>query len=130
NPDPLVRANNGAPRPITVDSALLRTRPDIVGRFLARIVAIGDWSAAHAAETVAYVARETGSSEAAVKKSYGNDLHLFQRTDLAESSIAGLEAYKNFLLQRGFLPRDFDVRAWIDPQPLAEINRYLNKKTA
>jgi ABC-type nitrate/sulfonate/bicarbonate transport system substrate-binding protein len=130
HPDPLVRANNGAPRPITVDSILLRNRPDIVGRFLARIVAIGDWSATHAAETVAYVARETGSSEAAVKKAYGDDLHLYQRTDLAESSIAGLEAYKNFLLQRGFLEQDFDVRAWIDPQPLAEINRYLSKKIA
>ena len=96
NPDPLVRANNGAPRPITVDSVLLRNRPDIVGRFLARIVAIGDWSAVHAAETVAYVARETGSSEAAVKKAYGDDLHLHQRTDLAKARSLAWKPIKTF----------------------------------
>jgi ABC-type nitrate/sulfonate/bicarbonate transport system substrate-binding protein len=130
HPDPLVRANNGAPRPVTVDSHLLQTRPDIVARFLARIVAIGDWAAAHPAETVAYVARESGSTAHWVRKAYGEDLHLHQYTDLAEASIVGLETYTKFLAERGFIPQNFDVRAWIDPQPLAEIDRYLGRKTA
>ncbi|MDO9180563.1 MAG: ABC transporter substrate-binding protein [Agitococcus sp.] len=121
HPDPLVRANNGAPRPITVDTHLLETRPDIVARFLARIVDIGDWAAAHPAETLAYVSHETGSNEQWVKAAYGADLHLHQRTDLSEQSIAGLEAYKNFLFAHGFLKNDFDVRAWIDPRPLTEL---------
>lgn len=77
------RANNGAPRPITVDTHLLETRPDIVARFLARIVDIGDWAAAHPAETLAYVSHETGSNEQWVKAAYGADLHLHQRTDLS-----------------------------------------------
>jgi len=129
-PDPLVRANNGAPRPVTVDRFILDNRPDLVARFLARVVAIGDWAAAHAAETVAYVARETGSDEQWVKKAYGEDLHLHQYTDLAESSIQGLETYKDFLFQRGFLKADFDVNAWIDPRPLAAIDRVFAKKAA
>jgi len=130
HPDPLVRANNGAPRPLTVDSALLQSRPDLVARFLARVVAIGAWSAAHPAETAAYIARETGAQEHWVKQAYGADLHLHQYNDLAETSIRGLESYKNFLLQRGFLAADFDVKSWIDPRPLAEVQRYLNQKTA
>ena len=130
HPDPLVRANNGAPRPVTVDSHLLDRRPDLVARFLARVVAVGDWAAAHPAETVAYVARETGSDEAWVKQAYGEDLHLRQYTDLAETSIKGLETYKDFLFQRGFLKSDFDVEAWIDPRPLAAIERVFAKKAA
>lgn len=130
HPDPLVRANNGAPRPVTVDSTLLRERPDLVARFLARIVAIGDWAAAHPIETAEYIASESGSDVVWVKRAYGEDLHLHQRTDLAASSIAGLETYKNFLLQRGFIAQDFDVREWIDPLPLAEINRYTERKSA
>jgi ABC-type nitrate/sulfonate/bicarbonate transport system substrate-binding protein len=130
HPDPLVRANNGAPRPVTVDNALLQSRPDLVARFLARIVAIGDWAAAHPAETAAFVARESGSTEQWVKLAYGDDLHLHQYTDLAESSILALEGYKDFLFERGFLAADFDVRAWIDPRPLAEIDKYLKKKIA
>jgi len=127
HPDPLVRANNGAPRPVTVDNFLLQSRPDIVARFLARIVAIGDWSAAHPAETAAYIASESGSTEQWVRKAYGEDLHLHQYTDLAESSIKGLETYTKFLADRGFIAQNFDVRAWIDPKPLAEIHSYLNK---
>jgi len=130
HPDPLVRANNGAPRPVTVDSHLLDRRPDLVARFLARVVAIGGWAAAHPAETAAYVARETGSDEAWVKRAYGEDLHLRQYTDLSETSIQGLETYKDFLFQRGFLKSDFDVRAWIDPRPLAAIERVFAKKAA
>ncbi len=130
HPDPLVRANNGAPRPVTVDSVLLQNRPDIVARFLARVVAIGDWAATHPAETVAYIASETASDEHWVKRAYGDDLHLHQYNDLAELSIKGLETYKNFLFERGFLQADFDVNAWIDPNPLAEIQQYALKKRA
>lgn len=130
HPDPLVRANNGAPRPVTVDRFILERRPDLVARFLARVVAIGDWAAVHPAETVAYVARETGSDEQWVKQAYGEDLHLHQYTDLAESSIQGLEVYKDFLFQRGFLKADFDVKAWIDPAPLAQVASLSLKKAA
>lgn len=129
HPDPKVRSNNSAPRPITVDAALLRDRPDLVVRFLSRIVDVADWAAKHEAETVAYIAKESGSTDEWVRKAYGEDVHLNQGTDLSPESIAGLESYKNFLLEWGFLKGDFDVQAWIDPAPLAEVQR-LQKKAA
>lgn len=129
HPDPKVRANNGAPRPITVDAALLRDRPDLVVRFLTRVYDVAEWSAKHEAETVAYIAKESGSTDEWVRKAYGNDVHLHQGTDLNPESIAALEGYKNFLLEWGFLKGDFDVNDWIDPNPLAEVIR-LKKKAA
>ncbi len=130
HPDPLVRANNSAPRPITVDSFLLRTRPDLVARFLARIVAIGDWAAVHPDEVFAYVSKETRSDQQWVRAAYGEDLHLHQRTDLDESSIAGLEAYTKFLFDEGFIAQNFNVREWIDPRPVAQIQNFESKKSA
>ncbi|MCB5184397.1 ABC transporter substrate-binding protein [Methylobacillus gramineus] len=130
HPDPKVRANNGAPRPITVDGELLRTRPDLVARFLSRIVQAGDWAAAHEADTVAYIAKESGSTDDYVRKAYGNDIHLHQGTDLSPESIEALEGYKNFLLEWGFIKADFDVKSWIDPSPLAEVLRTQAKKAA
>lgn len=121
HPDPLVRANNGAPRPITVDSELLSARPDIVSRFLARVVAAGDWAAAHRSETYSYLARETRSTEWWVHRAYGHDLHLQQRTSLDERGIAGLSAYKDFLFRRGLIAQDFDALVWIDPRPLEQV---------
>ena len=38
-------------------------------------------------------------------------------TDLAETSIAGLQDFSDFLFRWNFLPSKVDVRAWIDPRP-------------
>ncbi|THD03336.1 nitrate ABC transporter substrate-binding protein [Panacagrimonas perspica] len=130
HPDPRARANNGAPRPITVDAALLREHPDLVARLLSRIVAVGDWAAAHPLETVGYIARETQSGDAWVRRAYGADVHLHQYTDLEERSIDALEAYKNFLLRHRFIPADFDVRNWIDPEPLHHVLRNRRDRAA
>lgn len=121
HPDPLVRANNGAPRPITVDSHLLDLRPDIVQRFLRKIVAVNDWASEHRQETLAYISQETGSDSQWITRAYGEDIHLKQHTELSENAIAGLESYKNFLVKEGFLLNNFEVREWISPEPLAAV---------
>lgn len=125
-----VRSNNGAPRPITVDAALIKERPDLVDRFLARIVRVSEWAAAHPAETVAYIARESGSTDEWVRKAYGADVHLHQGTDLEPASIAALTGYKDFLLKTGFIEKDFSVAAWIDPAPLERVLSHLQRKAA
>jgi ABC-type nitrate/sulfonate/bicarbonate transport system substrate-binding protein len=130
HPDPLVRANHGAPRPVTVDQELLDLRPDLVARFLSRIVAAGDWAAAHPAETFAYVARETGSAEKWMRPAYGVDLHLHQRTDLDATAIAALDAYKDFLYARGFIDSQFDTREWIAEAPLAAVRNTRSARAA
>ncbi|ATE59175.1 ABC transporter substrate-binding protein [Thauera sinica] len=125
HPDPLVRSNNAAPRPLTVDQALLDQRPDIAARFLARVVAVGAWARAHPAEAVAYVARETRSNDFWVRQAYGCDVFRRLNTNLDDAAIAGLEAYKKFLLEWGFLKSDFDIWGWIDPQPLEQCRTFV-----
>lgn len=120
HPDPSARSNNGVPRPITVDQALIDARPDLVQRFLARIVDVADWAKAHPGEATAYVARESASAEAWAAHAY-RDVAASLGTDLAERSIAALASFQQFLFARGFLKSDFDVRAWIAPEPLAAV---------
>ncbi|MGF6962300.1 ABC transporter substrate-binding protein [Paraburkholderia youngii] len=62
-PNRLLHANNGTPRPLTVDAQLLRERPDLVERVLARTLDTGDWAQRHAGDVAHYVARETRSAE-------------------------------------------------------------------
>ena len=121
HPDPKVRINNGTPRTLTVDQGLIDARPDLVQRFLARIIDAGGWAAAHPAETIAYIARETGSSDGWVRAAYGKDAHTRLGTFLAEDAIEALVDFKDFLFAQGFIPNDFDARAWIDPEPLAAL---------
>lgn len=119
-PNRLLHANNGAPRPLTVDQALLDARPDLVARVLARTIEAGSWAAAHPADTSAYIARETRSPELWVRHAYGPRLHDRLQLDLAPDSLAALDNFKQFLLDWRFLPADFDLQAWVDPAPLAQ----------
>jgi ABC-type nitrate/sulfonate/bicarbonate transport system substrate-binding protein len=130
HPDPLSRVNQGAPRPITVDSTLLREHPDIVVRFLTRVAAVGQWAVAHPAETLLYMSRETKSPERWVRLAYGEDLHLRQRTLIDRACIEALRRYKDFLLESGFIGADFAVEEWVDPAPLDTALERLRAKTA
>lgn len=128
HPDLRVRSNNGTPRLLTVSAGLLREHPDIVLRFLARLHATADWAAANPVETLALLSRETGAGEDWVRYAYGSDVHDNLRIDMAEFAIAALEDYKNFLFQWGFLRQNFNLRAWLVPEPLAELRHRLRRK--
>ena len=124
----LLHANNGAPRPLTVDQALLDARPDLVARVLARTMAAGRWAEAHPVETTAYIARETKSPELWVRHAYGPKLHHSLHIDLAPDSVAALDNFKQFLHGSGYLPTDFDIEQWIDPQPLRQALQLLDAR--
>ncbi|HEX7597249.1 MAG TPA: hypothetical protein VF518_03480, partial [Polyangia bacterium] len=53
------------------------------------------------------------------------DVNRHLRTDLEESSITALADFTRFLAEWKFIPRDFNVRAWIDPRPLQQALREL-----
>lgn len=122
NPDTRTRSNNATPRPLTINAATLRDYPQTVERVLRRVVEVGPWAAAHPEEALVALARETGTRTEWVSYAYGIDLHEHIYTDLAESSIAALEEFKDFLFQWNFIQHNFNIRDWIDPVPLAAIN--------
>jgi ABC-type nitrate/sulfonate/bicarbonate transport system substrate-binding protein len=113
-----VGVNNGSPRTLTVDAGLIERDIGLVVRLVKRVLLAGRWAAEHPRETLAYVARETRSSEAAVTRAYGSDVNHHLRTDLEESSIVALGDFTDFLHRWKFIPNPLDVRAWIDPRPL------------
>ena len=125
HPDPAVRINNGSPRTLTVDAALLERHPDLVVRLLKRVLLAGRWAAEHPAEARSYVAKETFSSEAAVVRAYGSDVNHHLRTELEPSSISALQDFTTFLHDWKFIPQAVDVRTWIDARPLREAIRQL-----
>jgi len=117
HPDPLLRNNNGTPRPLTVNATVLEQHPDLVAGFLQLVAQAGDWARNHPAETVRYVSQETASPEEWVHLAYGDKLHRHLGIDLHPQSIRALAVFKDFLLEWGFLQQDFDVWDWIDPAP-------------
>ncbi len=119
HPDPFVRLSNCTPRPLTVSGELLDQRPDLVDRFLARVVRAGEWAATHPDETVLAISRETGWSERWVRCAYGDQVHHHLAANLDPASVTGLGQFINDLARAGAIPNDFDVNDWIDPAPRA-----------
>lgn len=128
--DPYVRINNCSPRPLTVNAATLRDYPEVVSRFLSRVVQVGDWARQHPAEAVTQIARETNWTESWVRFAYGEQAHEHLGVDLSEHSIWGLNVFKDFLLKWGFLKQDFNIQDWIDPQPLNALLAAPARKAA
>jgi ABC-type nitrate/sulfonate/bicarbonate transport system substrate-binding protein len=124
HPDPKVRVNNGSPRTLTVDAALLEREPELVARLVKQVLLAGRWAEEHPSEAVAYVARETGSTESAVARAYTR-VHEALKTDLEPSSIAALDDFTRFLHDWKFIPNAVDVQAWIDPRPLQQARALL-----
>jgi ABC-type nitrate/sulfonate/bicarbonate transport system substrate-binding protein len=114
HPDPLIRSNNGTPRTLSVDAHLLENHFDAAVRIVDQVLRAEAWAHSHPDETRRFLALESNSSEYWVTQAYGTDAHLRLRTDLAESSVAGLQDFSDFLLRWHFLPAAVDVRSWID----------------
>jgi ABC-type nitrate/sulfonate/bicarbonate transport system substrate-binding protein len=114
HPDPLVRANNGTPRTLTVDLNLLNKYFDAAVDIVDQVLQAEKWAHANPDETRRFLARESNTSEYWVTQAYGSDAHLRLRTDLSETSIAGLQDFANFLFRWQFLPHAVNVNEWID----------------
>lgn len=121
HPDVQVRVNNGTPRPITVDSAFIAARPDLVARFLRRVVDVAAWAQDHPQGVLDELGRETGSTHDWLRLAYGADVHRSLETGLAPRAVAALSQFKDFLVAWQFLPHDFDVADWVDHSVLDRL---------
>ena len=118
HPDPLIRSNNGTPRTLAVDGALIDEHFDAAVTIVEQVLRAEAWAQEHPSDIRRFLARETNSSEYWVTVAYGQDAQTKLRTDLSEQSIAGIQHFTDFLARWKFIPETFDVRSWIDVRPL------------
>ncbi|MGD9943500.1 MAG: ABC transporter substrate-binding protein [Burkholderiaceae bacterium] len=116
HPDRRVQINNQVPNILTADAALARERPDVVARYLRALNEAADWAAGHADDARRTCAREVGAPEEWIDISYRRD-HVERLTvSLGDELIGAVAEQKRFLLQHGFITRDFDIEDWVSRQ--------------
>jgi ABC-type nitrate/sulfonate/bicarbonate transport system substrate-binding protein len=129
HPDPLVRVNNGTPRPVTVDRAFLERHPELAVRYLAVLLRTAAWAGNHPRESAEWLAADSGGfGVEEVWGSHGQKVHQSFAPSLSPRYVEGLEAQKNFLRDWGFLQADFDIRDWIVAEPLAEAVKLVERE--
>ena len=92
-----------------------------MNRYVAQIVKAAEWGKSNRTATVQSFANEVGTSFEWADAAYGPRSHLVLTPSLAEPLVKGLEAQKRFLLDHGFIKKDFDIEAWIDREPLDRL---------
>jgi len=124
-PEKRFRVNNGTPRPITVHQSLIDDHFDLLVRFLAQTLRAAEWAKTNLQGTLDILQGETRAGSEGVEAAYRNDFHLSLAPDLSAERVELFRQQKDFQLIHGFLDRDFDFDAWIDPRPLAAAHRLL-----
>ncbi|MGH8445226.1 MAG: ABC transporter substrate-binding protein [Solimonas sp.] len=113
HPEPLIRANNGTPRTLTVDGNLVDQHFDAAVRIVEQVLRAEEWAGLHPDDTRRFLARESNTSEYWVTVAY-EAANQKLRTDLDETSVRGLQDFVDFLARWQFIPQRFEVRSWID----------------
>jgi ABC-type nitrate/sulfonate/bicarbonate transport system substrate-binding protein len=126
HPDRRLRINNGTPLALTASGALIEERPDLVARWLARVIEAAEWTRTHRDETFRIVAAESGVAEEIALAAFGENLPDQLSVDLSDDKLAALDSQKEFLLRHGFISRDFDVEKFIVLAPLAKARSIVN----
>lgn len=127
--DPLLRVNNGTPRPITVDRRFLEQNPDVVARYLAVLLRTAAWAERHPQDVLELLLPESGGKTTAdVIASNGPNVHYSFTPKLSDEYILGLTTQKNFLRDHGFLGQDFEISDWIVREPLAAAQKLVEER--
>ncbi|RMX05861.1 ABC transporter substrate-binding protein [Corticibacter populi] len=117
-------SHNDNPLLLTVDAHLLDAHPQTAASLVEQILRAEQWGRAHPLELRQIAAREVNTSEYWIWKSYGDE-GLQLSTSLAAESLAAVQDFADFLLQRGFIGTRVDVAAWADPRPLEQARERL-----
>jgi ABC-type nitrate/sulfonate/bicarbonate transport system substrate-binding protein len=127
--DPLLRVNNGTPRPVTVDRRFLDRHPELVARYLAVLLRTAKWAEEHPRDVLDLLVSEGGARTAdEVVASHGPNVHRSFTPKLTDDYVRGLEVQKDFLRDYGYLKGDFNVRSWIVREPLAEAEKLVARE--
>lgn len=112
-------AGFGHPNVLTVSARLLAERPDLVDRWVGRLLEAQAWVWANISETRRIFANDTGLPEALLDQGFSARLTDQVDVSLAENRIALLKKKNDHLLRHAFLDHAFDFEAMIDHGPLS-----------
>ncbi len=114
------RVNNSTPRLLTVSASLVRDHPEAVVRYVQTLVRAARWGEEHPGEAAQAIAAEAGIAAEDIGACFEPRYPAKLMPSLDADLLNALAVMKSFLLQRGYVGRDFAVDEWLAPEPLAE----------
>lgn len=117
-PEETADVRGGQPLVLTASASLIEQRPDLVARWLARLLDADSWARENAERVRQIVAQDTGLPEEFVAAAYSARIHQQLDLSLSPLRLALLRDKHDSLLKNGFLSAPLDLETLVDPQPL------------
>lgn len=117
-PEETANVSMAQPLVLTATGALVEQRPDLVARWIARLLGADAWAREHEARVLQIIAQDTGLPEDFVHAAYSSRIHRQLDVSLSPLRVGLLEAKCAELQRWGFLDQPLDLQALIDPRPL------------
>jgi ABC-type nitrate/sulfonate/bicarbonate transport system substrate-binding protein len=111
----------GHPTVLTASGALIDERPDLVERWVGRLLDARDWALAHRSEARRIIANDSGLPEDLVELAHSP--RLYEQLDVAldEGRIAIFRHKHDSLVRHGLLEKPLDFDRFIDARPLQAV---------
>ena len=97
--------------------------PELVVTFLKAMIKVGRWANEHKRAAAAILDRQTYYRD--VDDTYQNIKLVDMVPSLSPKNLAQIEIGKDFMLEHGYIKRDFDVRQWAAPEFLEQAAKEL-----
>lgn len=108
----------GHPTVLTVSGALLDERPDLVERWVRRLLDAEAWCLVNEQEAVRILARDTGVPEDFLAPAYSPRVHRQMDVSLSSRRLRLLQDKLDHLERHGFVSGGIDLKSFIDSRPL------------
>ena len=122
HPDWRLQANN-EPAVITCSDVMAEQHPELVVTFLKAMIKVGRWANEHKHAAAVILDRQTYYRD--VEDTYQNIKLIDMVPSLSPKNLAQIEIGKDFMLEHGYIQRDFDVHAWAAPEFLEQAAKEL-----
>lgn len=110
---------NGHPLLLTASGGLIDQRPDLVARWLARLLDANAWASANISAAREIIAQDTGLPNDFVETAYSPRIFGQLDLSLSDKRRALLASKHDQLIETGLLPAALNLDDLVDPAPLA-----------
>jgi len=118
------------PLVLTASGSLVDSRPDIVSRWLARLLEVDAWARDNEREALQIIAQDTGLPFDFVTDAYSPRIHRQLDLSLSPLRLELLRTKGRELHEGGFLAREIDFERLVDPRPLLEARALFESRLA
>ena len=114
NPTQLSPINNEYPNALTVSRFLADEHPEIVVAYVKELLLAAERAKARRASALDLLAKQTYGTVGQLVSAHSNGFFTRLAPNLSDESLDALEGQKRFLLDQGYLDRNFDLASWAD----------------